>query len=179
MASLAIAFVTTVTPFSWNDFSTNLTISFSNVGKICGEPSRIVTSAPRLAYAPPSSVPMTPPPTMTNFLGTSVKFNPPVESITRPPNLKPLISIGRLPVAMIAFLKVYVCAASSVKTRNVSPSLKNAFPRMISTLFFFSKYSTPEVNVLTTLLSFHSCVFEKSSFTFSVVMPKTEESKAS
>ena len=49
---------------------------------------------------------------MTNFSGTSSKANPPVESITRPPNLKPGISIGRDPVATMALLKEYVWAES-------------------------------------------------------------------
>ena len=104
-ASLAIALVTIVTPFLAMLSSTSLTMSLSNIERMLGAPSRIVTSEPKLAYAEPSSEPITPPPITTNFLGTSLRPKPPVESITRPPNLKPLISIGRLPVATIAWLK--------------------------------------------------------------------------
>ncbi len=83
---------------------------FSKPPKISLAPSRIVTSEPKLANAVPNSDPMYPPPTTTNLPGTSCKFKAPVESITRLPNLKLGISIGLEPVAMIAFLKLYVCA---------------------------------------------------------------------
>lgn len=81
-------------------------MSFSYVGKISGPPSRIVSSVPRLANAPPSSVPIYPPPITTNFFGTSVSASAPVELNTRLPYLKPGISIGRDPVAMITLLNV-------------------------------------------------------------------------
>ena len=53
---------------------------------------------------------MYPPPTTTNLPGTSCKFKAPVESITSFTEFEIRISIGLEPVAMIAFLKLYVCA---------------------------------------------------------------------
>ena len=69
--------------------STSLTMSLSNIERMLGAPSRIVTSEPKLAYAEPNSEPITPTTDNNQFLGTSLRPKPPVESITRPPNLKP------------------------------------------------------------------------------------------
>ncbi|SCT48792.1 Uncharacterised protein [Staphylococcus aureus] len=110
----------------------------------------MVTSEPKLANAVPNSDPMYPPPTTTNLPGTSCKFKAPVESITRLPNLKLGISIGLEPVAMIAFLKLYVCALFSSITRKLLLSTKYASPLTMLTLLPLSKPSTPPVNLLTT-----------------------------
>ena len=78
-----------------------------------------------------------------SFSGTSGKFNAPVELNTRFENLNVGISTGREPVAIIAFLNVYVCAEFSSITRTVFASTKYASPLTTSTLFPFNKPSTP------------------------------------
>jgi hypothetical protein len=91
----------------------------------------------------------------TIFSGSSCKFNAPVELSTRFEYLKVGSSIGREPDAIIAFLKLYVCAEFSPITRNELPSTKYASPRTISTLLPFNNPSTPPVNFLT-IPAFHS-----------------------
>mmetsp|Transcript_9917 Transcript_9917/g.28159 ORF Transcript_9917/g.28159 Transcript_9917/m.28159 type:complete len:229 (-) Transcript_9917:481-1167(-) len=64
-----------------------LAISVSTPGKIRSRNSTTVTSAPRRRQTEPISRPITPAPTTTIFLGTSLSSRAPVESTMRPPAL--------------------------------------------------------------------------------------------
>ena len=75
---------------------------------------------------------------------------------------------------MIAFLKLYVCEVFSPITFNELLSTKYASPRTISTLFPFNKPSTPPINFLTTP-ALNACTFEKSTVTFSALIPYGSE----
>jgi hypothetical protein len=94
-------------------------MSTSAVAQIVSINSTTVTSVPSLEYTYPNSIPITPPPITTIFLGTLSKDKAPVElTITFSSKGKPGKGEGSLPVAIIIFF-----AESSF----VSPLAKAAF----------------------------------------------------
>ena len=147
-------------------------ISLSNPFKMWSKPSTIVILEPSIRYAPPSSEPITPPPTIIKCLGTSGSDKAPVESIMRPPNGKEGISIGREPVEIITSLNCKSWNPSSCSTFIVLLSINSAVPWITSTLCFLSSILTPPVNWLTTLSCFHFWADSQFNLTFPTERPK-------
>mmetsp|Transcript_28293 Transcript_28293/g.48503 ORF Transcript_28293/g.48503 Transcript_28293/m.48503 type:complete len:206 (-) Transcript_28293:541-1158(-) len=88
-------------------FKKDWVISLSMPGVMVSKNSTTVTSEPRRLHTEPISRPITPPPTTTSFLGTSVRSRAPVESTMRLPALS-TTAVGRgltsEPTARMMFL---------------------------------------------------------------------------
>ncbi len=90
----------------------------------------MVTSTPSFEYTPPSSIPMIPPPMIAIRFGRVERLTPSFAEMIRSPSyLKPGISMGREPVAMMIPLEAVTRSTPSfVVTSSVFASTKRALP---------------------------------------------------
>ena len=159
-----------------------LLISASMPGVMRSRNSTTVTSAPRRFHTEPSSSPMTPAPTTSNFFGTDVRAMAPVDdTICFSSTVTPGSGATSEPVAMMMFLAVSSRVLPSASLTETLPPLPFeeaavifASPTMPSTLFFLNRNSTPLVSSPTTLV-FCAIMAGRSSSTLAL-MPSLAKS---
>ncbi len=106
-------------------------MSGSTPVRTVGNASTIVTSLPRCWYAPPSSIPMMPPPMMSMRLGISRRLTASLAPmICLPSNLKLGISMVVAPLAMTIALVAWMTSVvpSRVFTETVLGPVTRASP---------------------------------------------------
>ena len=141
-------------PWCLSDFSSSAEISSSSSGTARGSISSTVTLVPKRWKMEANSTPTAPAPIMTIDLGIAGRFrisllvSRVLPSASRPGSMR-----ASEPVASTIFFAVISCVApwGSVTLILPGPEILPR-PRIMSTLFFFSRNSTPLASLVTTLV---------------------------
>mmetsp|Transcript_28475 Transcript_28475/g.68487 ORF Transcript_28475/g.68487 Transcript_28475/m.68487 type:complete len:348 (-) Transcript_28475:141-1184(-) len=152
-----------------------LPTSESSPGQMRSMNSTTVTSAPRAPHTDPSSIPITPPPITTIFLGTSLSDNAPVEVTTIFSSTGSPMEAGKVlasdPVQMReCSASISVTLPWSSVAVNVVAVTNSPLPLTYATLFFFKRPSIPFVSP-TTALSLAFIILGRSIVTLSALIP--------
>ena len=134
--------------------------------------STTVTCAPSRRHTEPSSSPITPAPTTSSFSGTLPSASAPVDDTMRFSSISmPLSRVTSEPVAMTMFLVSSVCVLPSAPLTSTLPGpAMRPTPRTASTLFFFSRKSTP-LTLPSTASSLNFSIAPRSSVGLPTLMP--------